>query len=126
LVGTKIKEPPTFHGLNDLEELLKNYEEEVLENHRFLSLDITIKETPTRWWGAHKETIQDWYQFKRLLCIRFGIEHERNILQKYDGCGRPVEHLEKCITQWSLTTPEKWPHYFIHTLEGIPWNWYID
>jgi hypothetical protein len=30
-VGTEIREPPNFHGLNDLEELLKKYEDEVLE-----------------------------------------------------------------------------------------------
>jgi hypothetical protein len=46
----------------------------VLENQRLLSLDISLKATPARWWGAHKETIQDWYQCKRLLCIRFGAE----------------------------------------------------
>jgi hypothetical protein len=28
-VGIEIREPPCFHGLNDLEEFLKNYEEEV-------------------------------------------------------------------------------------------------
>jgi hypothetical protein len=31
-VGTEIREPPIFHGLNDLEELLMKYEEEFLEN----------------------------------------------------------------------------------------------
>jgi hypothetical protein len=67
-------EPPTFQGLNDLEEFLKNYEEEILENQRLLVMDIALKETPAIWWGAHKETIQDWYQCKRLLCIRFGTE----------------------------------------------------
>jgi hypothetical protein len=71
-VSTEIREPLSFHGLNDLEEFLKKYEEEALENHRLLSLDISLKETPTRWWGAHKETIQDWYQCKRIVCIRFG------------------------------------------------------
>jgi hypothetical protein len=60
-VGSKIREPPNFHGLNELEELLTKYEQEVLENHRILSLYISLKETPSRWWGAHKETIQDWY-----------------------------------------------------------------
>ena len=25
-----------------------------------------------------------------------------------------------------MTPPEEWPHHFIHTLEGIPTNWYID
>jgi hypothetical protein len=47
-------------------------------------------------------------------------------MQRYDGKGTPVEHLEKCITQWRMTPPEEWPHHFIHTLEGIPKNWYID
>jgi hypothetical protein len=45
--------------LNDLEEFLTNYKEEVLENQRLLALDISLKETPARWWGAQKETIQD-------------------------------------------------------------------
>jgi hypothetical protein len=53
-VGTEIREPPSFHGINDLEEFITRYEDEVLENQRFLSLDIALKETPARWWGAHK------------------------------------------------------------------------
>jgi hypothetical protein len=63
-VGTEIRELPSFHGVNDLEEFLIKYEEEVLENQRFLALDISLKATPARWWGAHKETIMDWYQCK--------------------------------------------------------------
>jgi hypothetical protein len=47
-------------------------------------------------------------------------------MQRYDGQGKPVEHLEKCKAQWRMTPPEEWPHHFIHTLEGIPGNWYID
>jgi hypothetical protein len=47
-VGTKIREPPSFHGLNDLEEFLTRYEDEALENQRLLALDITLKETPAR------------------------------------------------------------------------------
>jgi hypothetical protein len=105
---------------------LKKYEEEVVENRRLLSLDIALKETPAIWWGAHKETIQDWYRCKRLLRIRFGAEHGSNTMQKYDRKGTPIEHLEKCRTQWRMTPPEEWTHHFIHTLEGIPGNWYID
>jgi hypothetical protein len=63
-VGTKIREPPSFHGLNELEEFLTKCEDEVLENQRLLALDIVLKATPARWWGVHKETIQDWYQCK--------------------------------------------------------------
>jgi hypothetical protein len=25
-----------------------------------------------------------------------------------------------------MTPPEEWPHHFIHTLEGIPTNWYTS
>jgi hypothetical protein len=25
-----------------------------------------------------------------------------------------------------MTPPEEWPHHFIHTLESIPTNWYVD
>ena len=31
-VGTKIREPPSFYGINDLEEFLTRYKDEVLEN----------------------------------------------------------------------------------------------
>jgi hypothetical protein len=58
-VGTEIREPPSFHELNVLEEFLTKYEEEVLENQRLLSLDIALKATLAIWWGVHKETIQD-------------------------------------------------------------------
>jgi hypothetical protein len=58
-VGTKIREPPNFYGINDLEEFLTRYRDEVLENQSLLALDITLKETPARWWGVHKETFKD-------------------------------------------------------------------
>jgi hypothetical protein len=31
-VGIEIREPPSFHGMNDLEEFLTRYEDKVLEN----------------------------------------------------------------------------------------------
>jgi hypothetical protein len=58
-VGTEIREPPIFHGVNCLEEFLTRYEEEVLENQILLALDIALKETLVRWWGAHKEKVKD-------------------------------------------------------------------
>jgi hypothetical protein len=76
--------------VNDLEEFLKWYEYEMLDNQRILTLDITLKETPMRWWVAHKETVKDWYQCKNLLCIRFGREQGRNQLEKYDEHGAPT------------------------------------
>jgi hypothetical protein len=105
-----------------LETFLTQYKDEVLENQRLLALKATL----ARWWGAHKETITDWYQCKRILCIRFDAEYEYNKQLKYQGQEAPTEHLAKCKTLWKMTPPEEWPHHFIHTLEGIPVNWYTD
>jgi len=125
-VGTEIREPPSFHGVNDLEEFLIRYEDEMLPNQRLLDLDIALKETPAIWWGAHKETVKDWYQCKRLLGISFSKEKKRRMMQRYDGKGSPLKHLENCITLWMITPPEEWTHYFLHALEGILVNWYVD
>jgi hypothetical protein len=105
---------------------LSLYEDKVLENHRLLELDMALKDTPARWWGAHKETIKEWYQCKQLLCIIFGVEQISNQQKKYDGQGKLAEHLEKCRALWKMTPPEEWPHHFVHTLEGIPANRYMD
>ena len=84
-VSREIREHLSFHGVNDLEAFLTRYEDEVLENQMLLAMDIKLKVTPARWWGAHKEIVKDWYQCKLLLCIRFGAEHGSNELQRYDG-----------------------------------------
>jgi hypothetical protein len=109
-----------------LEKFLAQYEDEVLENYRLLALDLALNATPARWWGTHKETIIDWYQCKWLLRIRFSAEQKNNKQQKYDGQGAPMEHFEECRMLWKMKPLEEWPHNFIHTLEGIPANWYTN
>jgi hypothetical protein len=52
-----------------------------------LVLDISLKATFALWWGTHKENINDWYQCKRLLHIRFGVEQENKHMEKYDRRG---------------------------------------
>jgi hypothetical protein len=95
---------------------LRNFQVEVLENQRFTTLDISLKETSARLWGTHKEKINNWFQCKRLLRTRFGIEKENKFLEKYVGIGQPREHIDRCIIQWRLVPPEECPHHFIHTL----------
>ena len=92
------------------------FELEVVENKRLRVLDIALKATPTHWWGTHKETINNWFHCKRLLCIRFDTEQENKCLEKYDVIGQPKEHVDMCMVQWRLVPPEEWPHHFIHTL----------
>jgi hypothetical protein len=75
-----------------LETFLTQYEYEVLENQRLLALELALKATPTRWWGAHKATITNWYQCKRLLRIRFSAAQKNSKQQKYEGLGTPAKH----------------------------------
>jgi hypothetical protein len=49
------KKPPTFYGLNDLEEFIMKYEVKVMENHILPSLDIALKSTPAIWWSTRKD-----------------------------------------------------------------------
>jgi hypothetical protein len=53
-VGTEVRKPPTFYGLNDLEEFLMKYEVKVMENHILPALDIALKSTPAIWWSTCK------------------------------------------------------------------------
>jgi hypothetical protein len=111
-------------GSNDYINYPLEYVPEVVENQRLLVLDISLKDTPSHWWGTHKENINNWFQCKRLLHNRFDAEQENMVLEKYDGFGQPKEHVDKCTVQWRLVPLEEWPHHFIHTLEDIPKNWY--
>jgi hypothetical protein len=125
-VGTEVRQFPTFTEEDNLENFLTEFESEVLDSQRLLVLDIALRDTPAQWWGAHKKVIQDWYQCKRLMRIRFGRSQQDRLLQKYDGRGNPRQHIDDCVTNWRLVPPEEWTHYFIHTLEGIPSNWYKE
>jgi hypothetical protein len=63
------------------------YEVEVMEKYRLIELDISLKDTPTRWWGTHKKNINNWFQCKRLLHIRFLTKQEHKFEEKYEGFG---------------------------------------
>ena len=97
-IGSRVREPPTFYGQNNLEEFLRKFELEVLDSQRLLVLNISLKATPARWWGAHKKVIKDWYQCKRMMCIIFGRSQQDRHLHKYDGRGNPRQHIYDCVT----------------------------
>jgi hypothetical protein len=67
-IGSKVRDTPTFYGMDDLEEILMRFESKVVENKILLVLDISLKVTSARWWGTHKEKINKSFQCKRLLC----------------------------------------------------------
>ena len=66
-IGTTISNLPTFDGLNPLEAFFSDLETSVLAQHRMLAMEEALKDTPTRWWGTHKNNITDWVQCHTLM-----------------------------------------------------------
>jgi hypothetical protein len=98
---------------------------QVPEQQRLLELYVVLKATPARWWVAHKEEIEDWKQCRSLMQFKFGTE-VKYITQKYTGVSDPTDHVEHCRHIWSLISKKKWMHGFIHTLDTISKNWYLE
>jgi len=81
-IGTKICKLPHYDGLTDATTFFFKFQDIVVEQQRLLALDVSLKETYARWWVAHKISIQDWSQCKRLMQIRFG-KTSKFIADKY-------------------------------------------
>jgi hypothetical protein len=124
-IGTKLCDPPMYDGLTNISLFVKAFELHVPKQQRLLALDVVLKATPARWWAAHKEGMEDWLQCQRLMNVRLGIELENNA-QKYIGISNPTKHVEQCKNRWSSTLKEETIHRFIHTLDTIPKNWYLE
>jgi hypothetical protein len=57
--------------------------------------------------------------------IRFGTEEEK-IVHKYTRESDQTSHVEQCIDLWSSIPKTEWTHRFIHTLETIMKNSYLE
>jgi hypothetical protein len=69
--------------------------------------------------------MENWQQCRRLIQIRFNTE-EGYMTQKHTGEGNPTYHVAKCEKTWKSIPRNEWIHKFIHTLDTIPKNWYLE
>ena len=122
-IGTKIKDIPLFDGLADVNDFLKQFEQEIPIEQRMEVIDLALRATPARWWHTHKENIVSWGDCKRLTVIRFSNGTEC-LHQKYTGQSDPRSHIKICEQNWSDIPEDEWVHLFIHTLDTVPRNWY--
>jgi hypothetical protein len=37
-----------------------------------------------------------------------------------------MDHVTQCIAAWSKAPRKEWTHLFVHTLDTIPKNWYLE
>ena len=61
-----------YDGLTAVDEFLNKFEREVSEHQRFDALKWALHATPTRWWGTHQRSFENWHDCRRMMLIRFG------------------------------------------------------
>jgi len=61
-----------FEVLTEVSYFINEFELQIPEHQRSLTLDVALREAPMRWWETHKEGIEDWQHCKRLMQIKFG------------------------------------------------------
>ena len=71
-VSSEVRIFPYYDGLTDVDTFLDAFEMEVPENHHFQALDLALRATPARWWGAHKDSFDEWRDYKRIMRLWFG------------------------------------------------------
>lgn len=59
------------------------------------------------------------------MWVRFG-QVEIELVDKYDGQTNPSDHIQLYMVGWEEIPREEWVHGFIHTVETIPQNWYLE
>jgi len=111
--------------LNGVDVFLDAFEREVPEKQRFQDLDWALRATPTRWWGMHKGSFDDWCECRRMMRTRFGKSKVR-MTDKYDGKDDPCAHLAKWAKAYGAKPQLEWVHLFCHTLDVILMNWYLE
>ena len=75
-VGIEVCDLPAYEGFPKLDYYLIEFEEKVVEPQRLLALDFALKDTPSRWWVTHKQSISKRPQCRRLIEVRFWREGE--------------------------------------------------
>ena len=45
--------------------------------------------------------------------------------RRYHGRNGPTHHLIECQLIWTSRPRDEWVHAFVHTLEEMPWSWYV-
>ena len=86
-----------------------------------------MKVTIALQWATHKDKMESWWTCIPLLQIRFRLD-EGDIKLGYVGLNLPTTHLKgsiKTLNKKKIPRDE-WVHLFVHMLDIIPRNQYIE
>jgi len=80
---------------------------------------------PTWWWGTHKDSFDEWCEYRRMMRLRLG-HLNVHLTKKYDGRNDLLDHLLKWTKVYGMEWQPEWVHIFCHTLDIVPMNWYLQ
>lgn len=66
-VSSEVRNLLYYDGLTDMDNFLDVFEQEVPKDHHFQELDLALHATLARWWGTHKDSIDDWRDYRRMM-----------------------------------------------------------
>lgn len=58
-----------------------------------------LGDTPTRWWGTHKNNFADWKEYWEMMKLQFGYANT-HIIEKYRGKDDIQENLARWKKVW--------------------------
>ena len=76
-------------------------------------------------WTDYKKSTPSWGSFQKFLCLSF-INQFQGVRSKFNGQNSPQEHLRQSFAVGDNIPREEWVHKFVHTLEPIAQNWYME
>jgi hypothetical protein len=105
-VGTEVREHPVYDGTSGLDSFLLSMEEKVVEGQRISVLDLSLQDTPARWWANHKALLRNWDDVKQAIKYRFQdkeqleseMQTDFQVAQLFNGEYDPKAHIEQCVT----------------------------
>lgn len=63
---------PYYDGLTEVDKFMDAFEREVPEKNRFQVLDFVLHAMPAWWWGMHKDSFEEWCDYRRMIRLWFG------------------------------------------------------
>jgi hypothetical protein len=70
-VRTKVREHLIDDGTSELDSFMVSMEEKIVEDQRISIMDLSLQDTPSRWWASHKAMIKNWEDVKQAIQYRF-------------------------------------------------------
>jgi hypothetical protein len=97
-----VREHPIYDSTSRLDSFLVSMEEKVVEDQIISMFDLSLQETPTRWWSNHKSLVENWEYMKQAIQYRFQdkekLESEMQtyfqVAQLFKGQSNPNAHIK--------------------------------